>query len=230
MTRPDYERLLILAKEPQTNYWVRPHGPELPTELRSLIVQESLASGIASYEPLVIPGLLQSEQYIRALFRWGSTRPDDEIELRVQARLARQGLLNRQQGPRCVFFLQEHALRTVMGDSQVMSEQILHLVLAASGQKCSIRVVLDSAGPFGAWGGSFRVMNYSDHSPLAYPEGLVAGMFLEKPEDVARYRHFLARLGNAALDRGQSRSWLAKLANAYDRPEATSCPPTTGPV
>jgi hypothetical protein len=230
LVQSEYERLLELAATADSEHWVRPHGPELPTELRSLILQESNAASIMTYEPLVIPGLLQTEGYMRALFEWCSRRPANEIELRIQARLVRQELLARQRPPTCTFYLQEHALRTTMGSSQVMSEQLLHLVLATSQYRCTIRVVLDSAGPFSAWGGAFRVMDYADNQPLAYTEGVAAGMFLEKPEDIARYRDFLSRLDIAALNPGQSRAWLATLADAYDRLEAGApCPPESAP-
>jgi transcriptional regulator with XRE-family HTH domain len=229
LVRPDYERMVELASHPDEDYWVRPHNVELPDELRSLILQESIAGSIAQYEPLVVPGLLQTEGYMRALFRWGSRRPAKEIELRIQARLARQDLLKRRFPPECTFFIQEHALRTSVGDILVMSEQLLYLALAASQRRCTIRVVLDSAGPFST-GGAFRLMDYSAHEPVAYTENLAAGIFLQKPEDIALYRDFLTRLDGHALDRGQSRAWLANLADAYDRLEAgTPCPPESAP-
>jgi hypothetical protein len=221
---------VALAAESDTRYLVRPHGPELPDELRSLIVQESIATEIASYEPSVVPGLLQSEDYARELFRWGSRRPADEIELRVQARLARQGLLHRRNPPRCTFFLQEHALRTVVGGPAVMHEQLVYLLLTGELKHCAIRVVPDSAGPFGAWNGGFRVMDYDRFPPLAYTEGLAAGIFMDDPADVVRYREMLSRLDKAALPGGESRAWLADLAAAHDRAEvALSCPPRSEP-
>jgi hypothetical protein len=230
LVRPEYERLLAMAAQPDTEYWVRPHNLELPTELRSLILEESIASSIAQYEPLVVPGLLQTEGYMRALFRWGSRRPAKEIELRIQARLARQDLLKRRQPPACTFFIQEHAVRTDVGDRLLTQDQLLYLVLVASQPRCAIRVVLDSAGPFSAWGGAFRVMDYAEHPPVAYTEGMATGVFVQNPEDVTRYREFLIRLDNYALDRGESRAWLANLADAYDRLEAgTRCPPESTP-
>ncbi|WP_020669637.1 DUF5753 domain-containing protein [Amycolatopsis nigrescens] len=230
LDRIEYEQLIAMAKEPDNGYWVRPHNPELPTELRSLIVAESIADSIASYEPAVIPGLLQTEQYIRELFRWCSTRTQGEIELRVQARLARQELLRRDQPPDCTYFIQEHALRTVLGSSRVMNEQLLHLVFAGSLPRCTIRVVREAAGPFSAWGGMFMLLEQAEHPATAYTEGLAAGTFLDKAEDITRYRGFLARLDANALNEGQSRAWLASLASAYDRAEAgSSCPPPSKP-
>ncbi|MEC3975118.1 helix-turn-helix domain-containing protein [Amycolatopsis sp. H20-H5] len=226
VVREDYERLLALSEVPDHGYWVRPHNLDQPVELRSLIVQENIASDIGHYEPLVIPGLLQSESYIRALFHWGSNRPENEIEPRVQARLARQALLDKQLPPGTTFFLQESALRTVVGSPQVMHEQMLLLMMTASQRHCSIRVVRDSAGPFTVFG-AFRIMDYvDDHPSVAYTEGFTTGLFIDDATDVARYRRILNRLDSAALSEAQSRTWLAKFASAYDRAEPIpSCPP-----
>lgn len=230
LDRPEYTALVALAKEPDTGHWLRPHSPELPDELRSLIIAESMASSIACYEPLVVPGLLQTEDYVRELFRWGSSRPEQEIEVRVRARLARQDLLNEANPPACTFFISEHALGTVVGSAGVMSEQILHLVLASHDGRCVVRVVPDAAGPFGSIG-MFRLMHYADYSPVAYSETWTSGLFIEQQHEVALYQQVQAKLDSAALDAGQSRAWLADLASAYDRVEAEStCPParTTG--
>ncbi|MEC3975309.1 DUF5753 domain-containing protein [Amycolatopsis sp. H20-H5] len=229
--RPDYERLVALAAEPNDGYWLRPNGAGLSEELRSLIVQESLASTITAYEPLVVPGLLQCESYARSLLNWNSPVKPQTVELRVQARLARQGLLHRAQPPHCTFYLQEQALQTVVSDAGVMNEQVLYLMLTGAQPHCVLRVVPDAAGPFAAWsGGGIRVMDYEKHTPLAYSEGLGFGVFLERPEDVLIYRGLLSRLNKVALSEGESRAWLAELASAYDRAEAIpSCPSPSKP-
>ena len=64
--------MLDLVQDGDERYWLWSHGRRLPDELRSLIVQETTADAIASYEPLLIPGLLQTEDYMRELFRWAS--------------------------------------------------------------------------------------------------------------------------------------------------------------
>jgi hypothetical protein len=177
-----------------------------------------------------VPGLLQSEGYVRELLRWGGMLGPEALELRVQARLARQGLLHRSRPPKCEFFLQEQVLRTVIGSSRVMNEQLVYLMLTGELRHCTIRVLLDSAGPFGALAGGFRVMDYVRFPPLVYAEGLGIGTFMDGPADVANHRRVLVRLDEAALDEGESRVWLADLAAAYDRAEAaSSCPPLTEP-
>ncbi|GAB3482912.1 helix-turn-helix domain-containing protein [Amycolatopsis cihanbeyliensis] len=220
VVRSELNRLVTLAREADSRYWLRPHSRELPEELRSLILQEGTANAITSYDPLIVPGLLQTEQYIRELFRWGSNRPPEDIELRVDARLARQHVLKRARSPWCKFFLHERALRAVVGGPEVMHEQLVSLLLVDSWPRCSIRVVPDAAGPYGIVGGAFKVMGYAEHPPVTYVDSWAAGLFLEEPEDVAMYREILARLDRDALDAGQSREWLAWLASEYDQMEA----------
>ncbi|WP_158887646.1 DUF5753 domain-containing protein [Amycolatopsis anabasis] len=230
VVREDFKRMLQLAREPETDYWVRPHRPDMPQELRSLIVAETTASSIASYHPLTVPGLLQTEQYMRELFKWSTKFSPEEIELRVQARLARQKLLRGLHGPECTFFIHERALNMVVGSPGLMNEQLLHLVFADSLPRCSIRVVLDEAGPMGALGPMFGYMRYAEHPPAVYTETHVATLFLEKREDLASYREVLAVLARYALKEAQSRGWIAHRASTFDRVEAsTLCPPANGP-
>ncbi|QWF80815.1 helix-turn-helix domain-containing protein [Amycolatopsis sp. CA-230715] len=225
----DYEWLVKLAAEPDGPGLVRSHEPNLSTELRSLIVQESSATAITAYEPDVLEGLLQSENYAQELLHWGGMLTPDAIELRVKARMARQRLLHRRLPPQCTFFQQERALRAVIGDNQVMNEQILYLMLTGAQRHCVVRIVPDSAGPFSAWQ-AFRVMDYDRFPSVVYTEGMTSGTFLEGPHDVVTHRSMLDKLDNAALDEGQSRAWLVDLAAAYDRAEAAPpCPPRIAP-
>jgi hypothetical protein len=213
------ERLLELAREADATYWVRPYNQQLPDELRSLMLQESSASAIRSYEPLVIPGLLQTEGYARAIFEWAARNDKEGIELLVNARISRQSLLRRRMPPRCTFFIHERALRSVLGNAQIMHEQILFLVFSASLPHCSIRVVPESAGTYGMVGGPFLLMDYTAYPPAAYAETYTAGLFVEDAHDVATYCEILERLDRDALKGGQSLEWLAELASDYDRVE-----------
>ncbi|WP_344422055.1 DUF5753 domain-containing protein [Amycolatopsis minnesotensis] len=189
-----------------------------------MVVQESLATVITEYESNVVPGLLQTENYAETLMRWGGLLTPDNVELRVRARMARQGLFQRSTPPRCLFFLREHALRTVVGDSRLMHEQMLYLLLTGAHPRCAVRVVLDSTGP-NTWN-SFRVMEYDKYPSIVYAEGICGGTFLEVPSDVITHRTILGKLENAALDEEESRAWLTDLAAAYDHEEAAhSSPP-----
>jgi transcriptional regulator with XRE-family HTH domain len=213
--RDELVRLLELAREVDSAYWVRP----LPDGLRSLMIQEGSASMIRSYEPLVVPGLLQTEDYIRAIYQWSDTVDEKDIDRMVSSRLSRQSLLRRRNPPRSKFYVHERALRSVIGGAQVMHEQLLQLVFAASQLHCSVRVVLETAGPYNIFDGPFKVFDYAIHRPAAYIATPTAGVFIEEPTDVMTYSGFLDRLDRDALHGAQSVEWLAALANHYDRLE-----------
>lgn len=82
--------------------------------------------------------------------------------------------------------------------------------------------MLASAGPVGALGGPFCLMEYADHRPVAYVETPTSSLFLEEPREVQAYRTTLGQLARIALDEGQSREFIARLASDYDPPEENS--------
>lgn len=216
----ELDRLMRLARLTDAGYRLQQHGEKVPDELRSLIVLETNAEAIAGYEPSIIPGLLQTESYIRESFRWGAFPEGPAFELRVHARLARQAILNRHWPPRMTFFIHEHALRGVVGDSAVMYEQILHLVLATSWPRCEIRVVLASAAPVAAFGCGFYLIHDSARYSVAYAQLQTVSLFLDDAADLSAYQRILRGLASASLDRGESRECLASLASEHDRVEA----------
>src|SRR6184192_2487872 len=133
-SREDVVRVLDLVREQTDGYRIRPHREQLPDELRSLIVAETLASSIIEFEPQIIPGILQIEDYARAVFRWYGQFDENGIADRIKARLARQKLLHRAHAPLFTFFIQERVLRSRVADCTVMHEQILHLLLTSSAE------------------------------------------------------------------------------------------------
>ena len=215
---PELDRLIVLCREIWAKDWLQPHGEVIPEELRTLVTHETTATLINQYEPLVVPGLLQTESYAAALFRAADLLPAEAIDLRVQARLERQNLLRREWGVDLNFFIPEQVLRATLGSSRVMNEQLLHMALISSRPWCSIRVVPVSF-PAGVLGSPFQLMEYSNHGSVAYVENQTHSMFLENPEDIRTYRAVLTKLKAITLNEGQSRDLLASLANDYDVPE-----------
>lgn len=209
----ELDRLIAFCREVWATDWLRPLD-----ELRTLVYHETTATLIHEYDPLVIPGLLQTEDYSREMFRSLGLVPDDVIEARVRARMERQNLLRRERGVEVNFFIPERILRSVVGSPRVMNDQLLHLVLITGRPWCSVRVLPESFMP-GALGGAFRLMEYADHPPVAYVENQTHALFLEDRADIKLYRGILAKLKRVTLDRGQSRDLLAHLANEYDVPE-----------
>jgi transcriptional regulator with XRE-family HTH domain len=217
----EMDRLTHLARVCDNGYRLQSHGDKLPEELLSLIKLETTTDGVFDYDPTLIPGLLQTESYVRELLRWGKYPTGPDFESRVNARLARHAIFNRRWPPQLTFCIHEHALRSVVGGPELMHEQILHLVLTSSSPRCQVRVVPAAAAPFGVFGGSFRFLRFADDPPVVYAQTHTASLFLEEETEIRRYRDLLEDLDLAALDRGQSREWLAALAGEYDRAETS---------
>src|SRR5699024_6105101 len=192
------------------------HGERLPDELRSLIELETTADTIVGYDPLAVPGLLQTEPYVRALLDWGRQHRDEGFELRVRARLARQVVLRRRWPPTLRFFVHEHALRATIGGNRVMNEQLLHMVFTSSLPSVEIRVLEAATVPLAIFGSGFRMMEYPGYRPVAYSQTRTASLFLEQEDEVQAYRATLAEIAEYALDGRQSREWLAALVSEYD--------------
>ncbi|SFP39726.1 hypothetical protein SAMN05421810_102467 [Amycolatopsis arida] len=218
-SREDMERILSLVRETDGEYRLQAHGQLLPEQLRSLMVHEGTARSITSYEPIVLPGLLQIEDYIRELFRWGKQVPEKEIENFIEVRCARQTLLNRRRPLKFTFYIHEHALRSVVGSAELMYRQVVHVLSVANRAHCDIRVIPASAGPFGAFGGAFRIMRYAQYEPVVYIHTPSASVFLDEPEHVAANQKIVGRLAEVALSAEESREWLAELASEYYRAE-----------
>jgi transcriptional regulator with XRE-family HTH domain len=217
--RLEMDGILDLAREASYDHRLKSHGEKLPDELRTLIFHETTAAEIDSYESVFVPGLLQTEDYARALFQEIDQFQGDSIEFRVRARMERQGLLRRSDPPHCAFFVHENVLRTPIGSNRIMHEQLLQLVFLSSWRHCSIRVIPASAGARGLVHASFWIMRYAEHDPVAYAEQEAVSLFLDRRIHTDEYQKVLNRLDPVALDEEQSRRVLAALASDFDRAE-----------
>ena len=194
------DALLDLCREPGAQgYWLSKWSS-------TLVFHENTATSSASYDPLVVPGMLQTQEYAAALIG------QDKSEW-VQVRMERQRLLNQRPFE---FFIHEQALRLPVSSNRVMNEQLLKLVLVAAQPTVRIRVVSLALGAESMLGGAFVLLRYNSHQPLVYVE---SGLFLDNEQHVANYQRKLTRLSTVALSRGESREKLAEMASEVDRPE-----------
>ncbi|MGH3813790.1 MAG: helix-turn-helix domain-containing protein [Pseudonocardiaceae bacterium] len=212
VTGEERDRLLGICREQNTSGWLQQHGPRLPKQLLTLIDHENKALTIDEFEPTLVPGLLQTTDYARALIRGAGTIPPDEIEDRVAARLGRQGVFGREHPARFTFFVHEFALRLPVGGPAVMVEQLQHLLRKATRPYLTLRVVPAALGGHAAINGSFRLMEFAEFRPVVYLESETASVFLEKPEEIAAYRRILGLLAETALGEGESAELIATLA------------------
>lgn len=211
--------LLNLCTEAQRGmgYWLSTHTGWLLDSLSSLVYHESTANCSVSYEPMVIPGLLQTRRYARQRIARTPGFSAEDIEAAVRVREERQQILHRPSPGRFVFYLHEHALRLRVGSPAIMHEQLLKLVLLAAVPNVTVRVLPASAEERAMFGGPFRLLEYREHNPLAYLDHARFGLFLERREFVANYRQLVPRISSVALGAAESRAFIADLANALDQ-------------
>src|SRR5246500_4272362 len=122
------EALLNLAREANTPGWWQGYADILPHWVEPYFGLEAAASFIREYELQFVPGLLQIEDYARAVIRLGTLTSEDEVERRPRARISRQEILHRDSPPKVWAVLDEGALRRVIGGPRVMREQLKHLI------------------------------------------------------------------------------------------------------
>jgi transcriptional regulator with XRE-family HTH domain len=209
---PQRDRLLALCRDQDTPGWFQQHGSRMPKQLVTLIDHENKAVTISEFEATVVPGLLQTGEYARAVISRVVNVPPEEVEDRVAARLARQSLFSRDRPAAFTFYVHESALRTPVGGAAVMAGQLRQLRWISERSYLSLRVVPIALGAHAAMAGSFRLMEFAEFKPVAYLESETSSLFLEKPEEIQAYRRILAALADTALSEGQSRELIADLA------------------
>jgi len=209
---PKRNELLDMARHATERGWWQEYGDRLPAELRTLSDHEYSAIAVTNFETTVIPGLLQTPDYMIGLLTADTTIPRSEITDRVHARQRRQIVFDRRYPAKFVFFIDEYALRRTGPGREIMSGQVHHLLRMSVRPYLAIRVVPDGVG-FHAAQHPFMLMEFSEINPVVHIENLTSVLFVERKDSVAAYSRNIAALSKVALDEEQSRSWLADLAS-----------------
>ena len=191
------ERLTQLAREGKAQGWWQAYGLPYPT----YVGLEAEATSISDYDSAVVPGLLQTADYARALHEAAIPKmAPDVIEQWVASRAARQRLLHRPDPPRFHAVLDEAVLRRVIGRPEVMRAQLQRLAEAAKFPTVRIQVIPYSAGAHPALDSTFNILDFGGSVPsVVYVEGLIGPSYLDRSEDVVRYREVFDHLCVIAL-------------------------------
>lgn len=191
------ERLLTLARDANTPGWWHRFGDVLPSWFHSYLGLEAAAAIIRTYEVQFVPGLLQTNDYARAVILLGHqhARPD-EIERRVILRLARQRLLTRENPAQLWAVVDEAALRRPIGGPKVMREQLEALIEATKQPNIKVQVIPFSVGGHAAAGGAFSILRFPDEDlpDVVYVEQLTSALYLDKRDDVDHYAAAMEQL------------------------------------
>ena len=164
-----------------------------------------------------MPGLLQTTDYAREIFRNGPRELErDEVERRVEVRLARQQILSRNDRPRLWAVIDEAVIHRVVGGPDVMRGQLRHLVESAKQGKTTIQVVPYRAGAHAGTIGAFVILDFPEPTDPAvvYVETLAGDIYLEQRSDVDRYTLAFDRLRAASLHPDDSVQLIEQVASS----------------
>lgn len=210
-----YVELTRLAERRQ-GYWIS--DARIGNSLQALIYHESSARRSVDYESLVIPGLLQTSAYTRAVVAGHEPdMPEDRAAAVARTRGERQRVLHWNSPSQIAFYVHEQVLRIQVGSAAIMHEQLLHLVLMSALDNVTLRIVPSAAGARSVIGSSFRLMEFDSYAPLVNMDLHGGGMFLENRDHVNRYFQLHPRLEDVALDEAASRELVARMADVYDQ-------------
>ncbi|WP_090946766.1 helix-turn-helix domain-containing protein [Nonomuraea jiangxiensis] len=180
------ELLAMLKTAHEQGWWQA--AAELPEQYATYIGFEEEAQRVLNYESLFLPGMLQTEEYARAVtVGTGPTLPENEVEHRVVARMRRQA---RRDPPLAIWaIIDEGALHRQVGGVGVMHAQLQHLLDVSKDPNVTLQVVPFSAGAHPGMRGSFAILQFPEehHLDIVYIETSTGDLFLESQEDVARY-------------------------------------------
>lgn len=181
---------------------------------------EAQATAIRQYAPLLIPGLLQTPSYARAVIRaYQPTAPEEKIEELVAARMERTRLLDDPTEPLLWAVIDEAALRRVTGGPEVMAEVLRHIARLSRRGRAIVQVLPFGAGAHAAMEGSIKLMDFEDAPPMVYFEGVGTGRLEDDPATV-RHRRFTYELLTAcALSPQKSLVLFEAMAQDYAHEE-----------
>ena len=207
------EALVQLAREARKKGWWHAYN-EVFTG--SFVGLESDASSLHTHQALLVPGLLQTEDYTRAVIR--SIRPDvpdSDVGRRVDARMTRQKLLYEPHPPEYWAVIDEAVLHRIVGGPRIMREQLLRLVELAALPHVTLQVVPFLAGAHAGMEGPFLILGFPEQADpdVVYVENTTTGVYLEQPSDVHRYTLMFDHLRAAALKPDDTVDLLERAAN-----------------
>jgi transcriptional regulator with XRE-family HTH domain len=184
------EQLLVLTREASVPGWWQQYSDILPRWFELYVGLEKAASIIRPYEVQFVHGLMQTEDYARAVILISNAQASaHDIDRRVSLRIQRQQLITQADAPRLWAVLDEAALRRSPGGHKVMRAQLEHLLELTDLPNVTLQIVPFSVGPHAAAGGPFTILRFPepDLPDVAYLEQLNSALYLDQPDDVIDY-------------------------------------------
>ena len=208
------EQLLELVRQASAPGWWQQYTDVLPRWFESYVGLEWAASIIRNYEVQFVQGLLQTEDYARAVIMISNAHaPAEEIDRRVSLRIKRQELLTQPGAPEFWAVLDEAALHRSPGSPAMMRAQLEHLLQIAELPNVTLQVVPFDTGPHAAAGGPFSILRFPepDLPDVVFLEQLNSAVYLDQPDDVINYVTIMDQLAVQAATDTASKNMIRAL-------------------
>ncbi|MFI5990438.1 helix-turn-helix domain-containing protein [Streptomyces sp. NPDC051362] len=212
----EVERLALveLAKGAKIQGWWRSLADPIPDSMNLMLTLEDEVVREDHYACMYIPGLLQTRAYAEAVHRASEMHcPEREVQHMVDIRMKRQELLHRDEPPHIWCVIDEAAIRRSVGGRQVMREQLQHLLDLAELPHVTVQLLTFSTGAHAAAVGSFAILRGpAPDLDVVYVDVLSGGLFMEKQQELERYRLAFQYLSAQALDLESSAALIRRIS------------------
>jgi len=212
----EVQRLMGLAREGKQQTWWQPYDLDFAT----YVDLEQAAGKMSYYHTTVVPGLLQTVDYAKAMYEvahlpWGYT-PERRGQL-IDVRLRRQEVLTRDPLPSLVAVLDEAVLHRVVGGPEVMRGQLRRLFEASVMPNVTLQVIPFGTGAHPAMDNIFTILDFADVVPsVVYVEGLMGWLYLEREPEVSRYKQVFEHLCGIALPPQETIELITEMSARYE--------------
>ncbi|MEU0839013.1 helix-turn-helix transcriptional regulator [Streptomyces sp. NPDC005962] len=211
----ELDTFLKSVREANKRGWWHVYRDVMPDWFAAYLSLEQAALQIRAYEPQFVHGLLQTEDYARALLSSGNPHiPAGATERRVALRMRRQELLSSESAPRLWVVMDETVLRWPVGGAAVMRAQIDHLIALNALPHVTLQIMPFSNGPHPAMpAGAFHVFRFraAELPDIVYLDGLIGAVYLDKADDVVVYREALDRVSAQSAPAQKTEALLGEI-------------------
>jgi transcriptional regulator with XRE-family HTH domain len=212
VTGDERERLLDMARQAEQPNWLLAGVPGIDAELGALMEFEKTAREIMVWAPLLVPGLLQTGDYARAIM---GTSPS--ADTRVAMRLGRRDILTRRHPATFTAIIREDVLRQPITDPEVMAAQLDHLQRTAELSNVTVQIMPSQAGYHPGLAGPFVLLEFPKARPIVHLEHHRASAFVFDDDDVTAFIEVAGRLRDVALSPDESAGFIAELLSEMER-------------
>lgn len=218
----DFEHAVNLAHGVNSSSWIAMSLPAQRPQLEALTELESTATKIVSVSPLLIPGLLQTEEYSRAIMEAGML-PSYELATRLAIRIGRKHVITRKQNPvQYTAFIGPAAIRKVIGSAEVMVDQCKHLMDMARRPNIDILIIAPDAGWNPSDEGLYDIVESSEHSGVVILESRRSSLIFHERDDVLAYQQATDMVRQVAMSPQESLRHIVSVAKRMEKDHAVS--------